>query len=142
MVRGEREERDYLPICSTMSGGKTRDAKARRKMSENSLSRPPIPIFSKFQSGLMIVCRASLVLALPVNTQQHYLLNCRYKSLSENQETICGIKINPTKNQKEKKPTIKRKEYSWDLTATFCTKETLHDPKFVFSCYSSQHVHI
>lgn len=54
------------PICSTMSGGKTREAKALRKMSENSLSRPPIPIFSKFQSGLMIVCRASLVFALPV----------------------------------------------------------------------------
>lgn len=34
-----------------------------------------------------------------------------------------------------------RKEYSWDLTATFCTKETLHDPNFVFSCDSS-HVHI
>ena len=53
------------PICSTMSGGKTREAKALRKMSENSLSRPPIPIFSKFQSGLMIVWRASLVFALP-----------------------------------------------------------------------------
>lgn len=53
------------PICSTMSGGKTREAKARRKMSENSLSRPPIPIFSKFQSGLMMDWRDSRVLAFP-----------------------------------------------------------------------------
>lgn len=121
-----------------MSGGKTRDAKARRKMSENSLSRPPIPIFSKFQSGLMIVCRASLVLALPANTQQHYLLHYSYKSSSENREKI---KWTPLKIKK-KKATFERKEYSWDLTATFCTKEALHDPKFVFSCYSSQHVHI
>lgn len=53
------------PICSTMSGGKTRDAKARRKMSENSLSRPPMPIFSKFQSGLMMDWRESRVFAFP-----------------------------------------------------------------------------
>lgn len=61
-----------LPICSTISGGKTLEAKALRKMSENSLSRPPIPIFSKFQSGLMIVCRASLVFALPVQTYRYH----------------------------------------------------------------------
>lgn len=34
-----------LHNCSTNSGGKTRDAKARRKIEENSLSKPPIPIF-------------------------------------------------------------------------------------------------
>ncbi|TNN45240.1 hypothetical protein EYF80_044564 [Liparis tanakae] len=42
----------FSPICSTMSGGKTREAKALRKMAENSRSRPPMPIFSKFHSGL------------------------------------------------------------------------------------------
>ena len=69
-VKGIAELAGFSPICSTMSGGKTRDAKALRKISENSLSRPPIPIFSKFQSGLMIVCRASLVFALPVKTHK------------------------------------------------------------------------
>lgn len=54
-----------VPICSTMSGGKTREANALLKMSENSLSRPPMPMRSKFQSGLIIVWRASLVLAFP-----------------------------------------------------------------------------
>lgn len=54
-----------LPICSTMSGGKTREAKARRKMSENSLSRPPIPMRSKFQSGLMMDCRDPLAFDFP-----------------------------------------------------------------------------
>lgn len=44
----------YLPNCSTTSGGKTREAKARRKIALNSLSRPPIPILPKSQSGLMI----------------------------------------------------------------------------------------
>lgn len=71
VIKKESEDGGGLsPICSTMSGGKTREAKALRKMSENSLSRPPIPIFSKFQSGLMIVCLASLVFALPVTTQE------------------------------------------------------------------------
>lgn len=59
------DKEENSPICSTMSGGKTREAKARRKMSENSLSRPPMPIFSKFQSGLMMDWRDSLVLAFP-----------------------------------------------------------------------------
>ena len=35
------------------SGGKTREAKARRKIAENSRSRPPIPICWKSQSGLI-----------------------------------------------------------------------------------------
>lgn len=65
-MKTEKKTLSFSPICSTMSGGKTREAKALRKMSENSLSRPPIPIFSKFHSGLMIVCRASLVFAFPV----------------------------------------------------------------------------
>ena len=42
------------PSCSMISGGKTRDANARRKIALNSLSKPPIPILPKSQSGLMI----------------------------------------------------------------------------------------
>lgn len=61
------------PICSTISGGNTREANARRKISENSLSRPPIPIFSKFQSGLMIDWRFSLVLALPMSNKDNQM---------------------------------------------------------------------
>lgn len=53
-----------------MSGGKTLEAKALRKMSENSLSRPPIPIFSKFQSGLMMDWRDSRVLDFPGGVRQ------------------------------------------------------------------------
>lgn len=59
------DQKEASPICSTMSGGNTREAKALRKMSENSLSRPPIPIFSKFQSGLMMDWRDSRVLDFP-----------------------------------------------------------------------------
>lgn len=55
-----------------MSGGKTREAKARRKMSENSLSKPPIPIRSKFQSGLMMDCREPRVFALPGGTSNKH----------------------------------------------------------------------
>lgn len=33
-----------MPILRSTSGGNTRDANARRKMSANSLSRPPMPI--------------------------------------------------------------------------------------------------
>lgn len=64
-----------LPICSTISGGNTREANARRKISENSLSRPPIPIFSKFQSGLIIDWRFSLVLALPMSNEYYIMWN-------------------------------------------------------------------
>jgi hypothetical protein len=39
-------------ISFTNEGGNTRDTKARRKMSENCVLKPPIPILSKFQSGL------------------------------------------------------------------------------------------
>ena len=66
---GSQSEKGDPPICSTMSVGKTRDAKARRKMSENSLSRPPMPMRSKFQSGLMMDCRDSRVLAFPVGAE-------------------------------------------------------------------------
>lgn len=59
------EKTGNSPICSMMSEGKTREAKALRKMSENSLSRPPIPILSKFQSGLIMDWRFSLVLDFP-----------------------------------------------------------------------------
>lgn len=62
----------HSPICSTISGGKTREAKALRKISENSLSRPPMPIFSKFQSGLMIDCRFSLVFDLPAKPKKRF----------------------------------------------------------------------
>lgn len=61
----EKKKTENSPICSTMSGGKTLEAKARRKISENSLSRPPMPIFSKFQSGLMMDWRGPRVLAFP-----------------------------------------------------------------------------
>mmetsp|Transcript_15755 Transcript_15755/g.39742 ORF Transcript_15755/g.39742 Transcript_15755/m.39742 type:complete len:297 (+) Transcript_15755:892-1782(+) len=36
-----------IPSFFTTSGGRIRDTKARRKMSPNSLSRPPMPSFSK-----------------------------------------------------------------------------------------------
>lgn len=45
------------PNCSITSGGKTRDANARRKIALNSLSKPPMPIFPKSQSGLITDCR-------------------------------------------------------------------------------------
>ena len=53
----EREEEkrfNYLPSCSTTSGGNTLEAKALRKIALNSLSSPPIPIFLKSQSGFMM----------------------------------------------------------------------------------------
>lgn len=78
------------PICSTISGGNTREANARRKMSENSLSRPPIPIFSKFQSGLMIDWRFSLVLALPVSNKDNQC-ETRASSLSVKRQNSLGI---------------------------------------------------
>lgn len=66
LLQRERGEKIWdSPICSTMSGGKTLEAKARRKMSENSLSRPPIPMRSKFQSGLMMDCREPLAFDFP-----------------------------------------------------------------------------
>ena len=37
-----------------ISGGKTLEAKALLKMALNSVSRPPMPILEKSQSGLMI----------------------------------------------------------------------------------------
>lgn len=50
-----------LPNCSITSGGKTLEAKALLKMAENSLSRPPIPILLKSQSGLMMEVKACLL---------------------------------------------------------------------------------
>lgn len=55
-----------LPNCSITSGGKTREAKALLKMAENSLSRPPIPILLKSQSGLMMEVKACLLKQLHV----------------------------------------------------------------------------
>lgn len=101
---GEKEENS--PISSTMSGGKTREAKARRKMSENSLSRPPMPIFSKFQSGLMMDGRDSRVLAFPGGGQTEkdslmffgyllkkhlYLLLCVEQLFIDTSETAAGV---------------------------------------------------
>lgn len=43
------------PSCCETSGGNIREAKVRLKMSENSLSKPPIPIWAKSQLGLMIL---------------------------------------------------------------------------------------
>lgn len=54
------------PSCSIISGGKTRDAKARRKIALNWVSRPPMPILEKSQSGLMMLCLWTLPLLLPV----------------------------------------------------------------------------
>lgn len=71
----DEEKEGNSPICSTMSGGKTREAKALRKMSENSLSRPPIPILSKFQSGLMMDWRDPRVFAFPGGVRQKQTLN-------------------------------------------------------------------
>ncbi|KAK2193403.1 hypothetical protein NP493_13g05019 [Ridgeia piscesae] len=55
----------FIPSWSTISGGNTRDANARRKMAENSLSRPPMPNLLKFQSGLMIDWNACFPLLFP-----------------------------------------------------------------------------
>ena len=63
----------YLPLtclhpnCSITSGGKTLDAKALLNMALNSLSSPPTPILLKSQSGLMMDCRCTLPLDLPLN---------------------------------------------------------------------------
>mmetsp|Transcript_27891 Transcript_27891/g.75160 ORF Transcript_27891/g.75160 Transcript_27891/m.75160 type:complete len:367 (-) Transcript_27891:152-1252(-) len=43
-----------MPSCLSTEGGKMREAKARRNMSENSASRPPMPICSKLKSERMI----------------------------------------------------------------------------------------
>ncbi len=44
-----------MPIFATKEESKTREAKARLNMSLNSWSKPPIPIFSKFQSGRSLI---------------------------------------------------------------------------------------
>mmetsp|Transcript_5408 Transcript_5408/g.18801 ORF Transcript_5408/g.18801 Transcript_5408/m.18801 type:complete len:372 (+) Transcript_5408:694-1809(+) len=43
----------FIPSLATTEGGNTLDAKARRKMSVNCLSSPPIPSVSKFTSLLL-----------------------------------------------------------------------------------------
>lgn len=45
------------PSWAIISAGKTLEAKARLNMALNSLLKPPIPIFWKSQSGLIIDCR-------------------------------------------------------------------------------------
>ena len=54
-----------MPSFSIISAGKTREAKALLKMSENSLSRPPMPISLKSQFGLMRGRLAESVLFFP-----------------------------------------------------------------------------
>ena len=49
-----KEHMVCLPSCSTISGGNTLEANARLKMALNSLSKPPMPILLKSQSGLMM----------------------------------------------------------------------------------------
>ena len=44
----------FMSSCCMISGGKTREANARLNMVLNSLSRPPMPILVKSQSGLII----------------------------------------------------------------------------------------
>ena len=44
----------WIPSLSTSPGGKIRLAKARRKMAENSVSRPPIPMSSNLKLGARI----------------------------------------------------------------------------------------
>ncbi len=89
--------RQHKPICSTMSGGKTREAKALRKISENSLSRPPMPIFSKFQSGLMIAWRDSLVLALPgEHEDEEKNSEPSYKALHMAMNSVIKVKCDKT----------------------------------------------
>lgn len=45
-----------MPSRSTTLGGKTREAKARRKICSNWLSRPPMPSFSKLNSLCLNSC--------------------------------------------------------------------------------------
>lgn len=58
---------DSLPNCSITSGGNTREAKALLKIAENSLSKPPIPILLKSQSGLMMDVKACLLQTMQSN---------------------------------------------------------------------------
>jgi len=53
------------PSCSIISGGKTLDANALLKMALNSVSRPPIPMFEKSQSGFMMEVWAILPFDFP-----------------------------------------------------------------------------
>lgn len=105
------------PICSTISGGNTREANARRKISENSLSRPPIPIFSKFQSGLMIDWRFSLVLALPTSNKDN---QCEARTSVSKDKTPWASSMN-----KEKLPLYKDEQHglcwcSYKKDKVFC----------------------
>lgn len=49
-----------MPSFCTKPGGKTRDANARRKISLNSASKPPIPISSNLKLGDRIALGAAL----------------------------------------------------------------------------------
>lgn len=50
----------WMPSFSTSPGGKIRDAKARRKMAENSVSSPPIPMSSNLKFGARIALGGGL----------------------------------------------------------------------------------
>lgn len=48
-----------MPSCFTMCEGKTREAKARRKIWLNSFPSPPMPSLPKSKSGLMMLSRGA-----------------------------------------------------------------------------------
>mmetsp|Transcript_107685 Transcript_107685/g.303345 ORF Transcript_107685/g.303345 Transcript_107685/m.303345 type:complete len:515 (-) Transcript_107685:165-1709(-) len=53
-----------IPSCRIKCCGKTRAAKARRKMSPNSLDKPPMPNSSKLKSGLKMLRLEALLLKI------------------------------------------------------------------------------
>lgn len=67
----------YVPRASTTSGGKTREANARRNIAENSSSRPPIPILLKSQSW-GIADLYSTLLTWEDNYHQHKISRATY----------------------------------------------------------------
>lgn len=51
----------WMPSFSTNPGGKIRLANARRKMAENSVSRPPIPMSSNLKFGARMAFGGALL---------------------------------------------------------------------------------
>ena len=50
----------WMPSFSTSPGGNTRDANARRNISLNSVSKPPMPMFSNLKLGARIAFGGAL----------------------------------------------------------------------------------
>ena len=63
-----------IPKSSIMLVGKSLEAKARLKISLNSLLRPPMPICSKSQLGLIMLGLESIPTALPLRRTPEDLL--------------------------------------------------------------------